>query len=301
MAAPGKAKKEKKKPIPVKTSLNNPYNLRWAPLERGLKGFILKTLRDRIDTVGLWKNPRKAKDFRSKRKAKERDSEPAEAENGPQRPGWSDEAARRQLALGINEVTKGLERDELSLVLVCSSAQPAHMTSHLIPLSKTRAVPACQVPELSASLSGVLGVSSVLALGFRRRTIDFADTVRQIAAKVPPLLVAWMPAESELTPAGLEGEIQGESSHLDPDESEEQPRDSQSDPVQTEDSFTDPVKAEDAQSDQIESKGQKRKLEFSPEADEEDPSLSLQPLKVKKTIPNPSKIRKPKKKKALKK
>uniref|UniRef100_A0A3B4C0K2 Ribosomal protein eL8/eL30/eS12/Gadd45 domain-containing protein n=1 Tax=Pygocentrus nattereri TaxID=42514 RepID=A0A3B4C0K2_PYGNA len=241
MATPAQAKKQKKKPIPVKTSLDNPYSLRWTLLRRSENEFILQTLKDRMDTVGLWKNPRKVKDFRSRRKAKKRDSEPAEAENTPRGPGWSDEAVRRQLALGINEVTKGLERDELSLVLVCGSARPAHMTNHLIPLSKTRAVPACQVPGLSASLSGVLGVSSVLALGIRRRTIDFADTVRQIAAKVPPVRVAWMPA----------------------------------------DSFIDP------------SKGQKRKLE----ADDEDPSLSLQPLKVKKTIPNPSKIRKPKKKK----
>ncbi|KAL6462319.1 hypothetical protein MHYP_G00287410 [Metynnis hypsauchen] len=297
MATPAKAKKQKKKPIPVKTSLNNPYNLQWTPLKKCLNGFILQTLKDRMDTVGLWKKPRKVKAFRSKRKAKERDSEPAEAENAPQRPGWSDEAARRQLALGINEVTKGLERDELSLVLVCASARPAHMTNHLIPLSKTRAVPACQVVGLSAGLSGVLRVSSVLALGFRRRTTDFADTVRQIAAMVPPLRVAWMSAASKLTTAGPEDESPGGNSRLDPAESEEQPRDSQSDPVQTEDSFIDPAKAEDARSDQIKSKGQKRKLK----ADEEDPSLSLQPLKVKKTVPNPSKIRKPKKKKAQKK
>ncbi|XP_017571166.2 ribonuclease P protein subunit p38 [Pygocentrus nattereri] len=293
MATPAQAKKQKKKPIPVKTSLDNPYSLRWTLLRRSENEFILQTLKDRMDTVGLWKNPRKVKDFRSRRKAKKRDSEPAEAENTPRGPGWSDEAVRRQLALGINEVTKGLERDELSLVLVCGSARPAHMTNHLIPLSKTRAVPACQVPGLSASLSGVLGVSSVLALGIRRRTIDFADTVRQIAAKVPPVRVAWMPAVIQLTTAGLEDESLCGKVEKSPAESEEQPRDSQSDPVQTEDSFIDPAEAEDAQSDQIKSKGQKRKLE----ADDEDPSLSLQPLKVKKTIPNPSKIRKPKKKK----
>ncbi|KAL7840316.1 hypothetical protein AOLI_G00256390 [Acnodon oligacanthus] len=301
MATPGKAKQRRGKPIRVKTSLNSPYKLQWAPLDRGVKGFILKTLKDRIDAVGLWKNQRKVTDFRSKRKAKERASEPAEAENAPRRPGWSDEAARRQLALGINEVTKGLERDELSLVLVCGSAQPAHMTSHLILLSQTRAVPACKVPELSASLSGLLGVSSVLALGFRRRTIDFADTVRQIAAKVPPLRVPWMLAARGLTTAGPEDESLGGNSHSDPAESDEQPRDSESGPVQTQDSFVSPAKAEGAQTDQITSKGQKRKLEFSAQADEEEPSLSLQPLKVKKTVPNPSKIRKPKKKAAQRK
>ncbi|XP_072548369.1 ribonuclease P protein subunit p38 [Salminus brasiliensis] len=273
MTTPGKAaKKEKKKPIPVKTSLNNPYDLRWAPLEKGLKAFIMNSLKEKIDALGLKKTQVRVKGFRSRRRAKKRDPEPVEVEEPARQPGWSDEEARRQLAIGINEVTKGLEKDELSLVLVCSSVRPAHMISHLIPLSRTRAVPACQVPDLSDGLSGLLGLSSVLALGFKRGGTAFANTVGEIAAKVPPLGVAWVPTRL------MEDQSQGgDDLHSDQAKTEKQTGEPPSNPL----------------------KGQKRKLDLSLEP--QDPSPLLQPLKVKKTIPNPSKIRKPKKKKATQK
>lgn len=281
MATPGKAKKEKKKHIPVKTSLNSPYDLRWAPLEKGQKAFIVNTLKAKIEALGLRKIQVIAKDFRSRKKAKKRDSEPADTktEVATRQPGWNSESTRRQLAIGINEVTKGLERDELSLVLVCSSVKPAHMISHLIPLSRTREVPACQVPDLSECLSGLLGLSSVLALGFRRGAADFTETVGKIAESVPPLHVAWVPSEGGVTGLEVEGgdlpsntSKTEEGSHSNPDKTEEQAGDDRSDPPQ----------------------GLKRKRDLSLEP-EGDPSPTLQPLKVKKTIPNPSKIRKPKK------
>uniref|UniRef100_A0A4W4E6I0 Ribosomal protein eL8/eL30/eS12/Gadd45 domain-containing protein n=1 Tax=Electrophorus electricus TaxID=8005 RepID=A0A4W4E6I0_ELEEL len=248
MATPRKGmKKEKKKPIPVKTSLNNPYDLKWTPLEKGHAGFILKTVKEKIDTLGLKK--RRVSVVRKWQKRKTTD-EPTTSPSGPGEssqqikcieattaPGsWTDRDMRKQLAIGINEVTKGLERNELSLLMVCSSVKPSHMTSHLIPLSKTRSVPACQLPGLSKTISGCLGLDSVLALGFKRGADKFADTVDAIAPKVPRLDVAWVPTERKLF-------------------------------------------------------GRKRKL--STEA-AEAPEVLLQPLKVKKIIPNPSKIRKTK-------
>ncbi|XP_007242146.1 ribonuclease P protein subunit p38 [Astyanax mexicanus] len=289
MSTPGKAaKKEKKKPIPVKTSLNNPYDLRWAPLEKGQKAFILNCLTETIEALGLKKIQVRVKGLRSsrRRKSKQRDSKPPEAEKTARQPGWSDEASRRQLAIGINEVTKGLEKDELSLVLVCSSIRPAHMISHLIPLSRTRAVPACQVPGLSEGLSGALGLSSVLALGFKRGDTAFSNTVGEIASKVPPLCVPWVPTEKE--PARLEDQSLGGDPHPGPTDTGDLTGDP-SDPVKTETQTEEPPSNPP--------RGQKRKLDLSHEPGQ-DPTPTLQPLKVKKTIPNPSKIRKPKKKKA---
>lgn len=173
--------------------------------------------------------------------------------------GWTDKSARRQLAIGINEVTKALERNELRLVLVCKSAQPPHMTSNLIALSKTRDVPACQVPRLSESVSGPLGLRSVLALGFRcgdgQRETILSETVDAIISKVPPLTVAWLP--------------------------DTQPSDTGECP-----------KEEEA----CERKGQKRKM--GDEMTESAP-CALQPLKIKKIVPNPSKRRKVKRKKIV--
>lgn len=275
MATPGKAvKKDKKKPIPVKVSLNTPYDLRWAPLEKGHARFIVKTVTGKIDSLGLRKN--NVRVFRKWGKKKleptpesipmntdeptrDESTRPTtpdlklaesvqfvapDSEPTPIQRGWSVKEFRKELAIGINEVTKGLERNELSLVLVCDSVRPAHVTAHLIPLSKTRSVPACQVPGLSSSIGPSLGLSSVLALGFKRTADTFSETVTTLVPKMPPVGVAWGPKR---TP----GPEQSEESGL-------------------------------------------RKLQLSPES--EEPNAELQPLRVKKIIPNPSKIRKVKKK-----
>ncbi|KAK2902964.1 hypothetical protein Q8A67_007677 [Cirrhinus molitorella] len=260
MSTPAKAatKKGKKKPVPVKTSLDSPYTIQWSPLAREQKHLILKTLQVKLSEVGLQKQRvNRFREWGSRRKSRKKTPkptedikpalEPAESVQTPSKPTepcWSSPAVRKQLAIGINEVTKGLERNELSLVLVCNSVKPAHMTCHLIPLSKMRSVPACQVPKLSETLAEQLGLKCVLALGFKRGTEVFEDVVRTITPVVPPLIVSWIPTDSE-----------------------EKPK-------------TTP-------------KRQKRKLETSDEASDASPVI-LQPLKVKKIIPNPKKIRKPK-------
>ncbi|KAM6967475.1 ribonuclease P protein subunit p38 [Aplochiton taeniatus] len=173
--------------------------------------------------------------------------------------GWNNISARKQLAIGINEVTKALERNKLRLVLVCKSVKPPHMTSHLITLGRTRQVPACQVPRLSECVSRLLGLKCVLALGFKccdgELDDTFADTVAAIVPKVPPLNVTWIP---------------------------------------------DTCPSEEAVKEEAgEVRGIKRKLEdeATETSETETPELiscALQPLKVKRIIPNPAKIRKSK-------
>ncbi|GAA6103520.1 ribonuclease P protein subunit p38 [Tachysurus ichikawai] len=296
-------KKEKKKPVRVKTSLNNPYDIKWKPLEKGNARFILKTVTEKLSSLDLRKRHVKVfRKWRSKEKAKKGNTdsvdtaeptqesknlggsdsvnniEPTQESNilgcsdsvdnvepiqesknlgcsdsvdnvEPTREskneGWTDKRLRNELAIGINEVTKCLEKNELGLVLVCDSVKPAHMTSHLISLSQTRSVPACQVPSLSASLAGQLGLTSVLALGFKRQGGAFADTIAALTPKVPLFDVSWVSTGT----------------------SEPERR-------------------------------RKRKLEDSLVV--KNPVNLLQPLKVKKIVPNPSKTRKLKTKKAKK-
>lgn len=205
MAAAGKSvKKENKRYIPTKTSFTSPFIPKWSPLPQEDMHFILKTLKDTFVSIGFEKKEPKV--FRPWRKKKKQESPPppesdlqvnqdAEREQTVKN-GWTDVAARRQVAIGINEVTKALERNELKLLLVCKSVKPKHMTDHLIALSATREVPACQVPRLSQSVSEPLGLKSVLALGFRRCPSQdgdmFSDVVEAILPKVPSLDVAWL-------------------------------------------------------------------------------------------------------------
>ncbi|XP_054478463.1 ribonuclease P protein subunit p38 [Anoplopoma fimbria] len=259
MAAAGKSvKKEIKKHISVKTSFTSPFTPKWGPLPQADMHFILKTLKDKLVSTGLEK--KEVKVFRPWRKKKVQKpavtselvpqvSQDAQVQDSPKN-GWTDVAARKQLAIGINEVTKALERNELKLLLVCKSVKPPHMTDHLIALSATRGVPACQVPRLSQSVSEPLGLKSVLALGFRQCASKedgmFTDAVEAIRLRVPSVDVAW---------------LQGAAPGVTPE---------------------DPVDVENEE-EVDEKKGQKRKHE----SDSED--VTLQPLKVKKIVANPAK------------
>ncbi|XP_049438996.1 ribonuclease P protein subunit p38 [Epinephelus fuscoguttatus] len=270
MPAAGKsAKKEIKKP--PKTSFASPFPPQWGTIPQEDMHFILKTLKDKLVSVGLKK--KEVKVFRPWRKKKDKkpaatsESEPvpqvsqeAQAQDSP-KTGWTDVAMRKQLAIGINEVTKALERNELKLLLVCKSVMPKHMTNHLIALSVTRGVPACQVPRLSQSVSEPLGLKSVLALGFRQCASKddevFTDTVGAITPKVPPVDVAW---------------LQGAAPSVTPE---------------------DPADMEEEEEDGKKRKGQKRKLESeSDQVIESASSCTLQPLKVKRIVANPAKKRK---------
>ncbi|XP_054639072.1 ribonuclease P protein subunit p38 [Dunckerocampus dactyliophorus] len=262
MSTPGKSggQKGKIRAIPPKTSFSCPFALQWSPLPQHDMHFILATLKEKLTSMGLekkepkvfrpWKKKQTHQTSSSRSNPVSEERQDPDTKDFPQG-GWTDAAARRQLALGINEVTKALERNQLKLVLVCKSVKPKHMTNHLIALSATRGVPACQVPRLSESVAQPLGLKSVLALGFRQNDCRadsndvFTDTVEAIIPKVPALDVAWLQGEAA-------------SVALRPEERKRA--------------------------------GQKRKLE--PECEESASSATLQPLKVKRVVPNPAKKRK---------
>lgn len=198
MATPKKPpKKEAKKFIQSKAYFSSPFSTQWSSLPQEDMYFILNTIKDKIVSSGFKKKELKL--FRQWRKTKARSPENVKvASEG--RDGWTDLPVRRQLAIGINEVTKALERNELQLLLVCKSVKPPHMTQHLISLSASRAVPACQVPRLSVTLSEPLGLKSVLALGFRRplygQSLLFTDVIEAITPRVPALCVPWLQTEA---------------------------------------------------------------------------------------------------------
>nr|XP_057939645.1 ribonuclease P protein subunit p38 [Doryrhamphus excisus]XP_057939646.1 ribonuclease P protein subunit p38 [Doryrhamphus excisus] len=269
MSTPGKSggKKAKVRAIPPKTSFSCPFGLQWSPLPQHDMHFILTTLKEKLTSMGLekkepkvfrpWKKKQRKQSDQTSSSRSDPVSEPSQDPDKKDSPkgGWTDLSARRQLAVGINEVTKALERNQLKLVLVCKSVKPKHMTNHLITLSATRGVPACQVPRLSESVAQSLGLKSVLALGFWQNgcrddgAAIFRDTVEAIIPKVPSLDVAWLQGAAAAAAAA--------SVALRPQESKRP--------------------------------GQKRKLE--PECEEPSSSSTLQPLQVKRVVPNPAKKR----------
>ncbi|XP_016065544.1 PREDICTED: ribonuclease P protein subunit p38 [Miniopterus natalensis] len=271
--APGRGSVRKTRPLTVKTSLNNPYTICWSALEREDLHFILQTLEDRFKSIGLEKIEDKKRSKKQpflKKQGKNKcsidvdmseDLKEKKTEDNQQVSGWTSVHVRRQLAIGVNEVTRALERNELLLVLVCKSAKPAIITSHLIQLSLSRMVPACQVPRLSERIAPVIGLKCVLALGFKKNTTDFVNEVKVIIPRVPNLNVPWLQ-----------------------DRLEDSRENSECESLENQDKEILDTSFEDLSK-------HKRKLTEGQQA------VVLQPLKIKKLIPNPNKRRKPPKSK----
>ncbi|OBS77763.1 hypothetical protein A6R68_19848, partial [Neotoma lepida] len=271
--APKRGSIRKTRPLVVKTSLNNPYVISWSTLEREDIHFILQTLEDKFKLIGLQKIEDKKKRKKTLFVKKQRCSQDVEISEDPkeeehdgnlQVSGWTPKHVREQLVIGVNEVTRALEKNELLLVLVCKSVKPAVITSHMIQLSISRTVPACQVPQLSQRIAPIIGLKCVLALGFRKNTTDFAEEVRAIIPRVPSLHVPWLQDRTQDSKDNSEtGSLESQDKEI------------------LDTSFDDLTKLS------------KRKHAEDGQAS----AVTLQPLKIKKLIPNPNKIRKPPKSK----
>ena len=74
---------------------------------------------------------------------------------------------RKKICFGINEVTKGLEKDQLRLVLVCQSCKPEMLTQHLIGLAASRNCAVSITSNLSLTLCPLLKLFSLMALGVK--------------------------------------------------------------------------------------------------------------------------------------
>lgn len=265
----------KSKPIATKTSLRSPYEKAWTPVVGDDMQFILQTLLDRFKKLGLKKMETQTKKGKKSKKTKPSDgnnnNNSVKEEAGPQteapkeeaapKPGWSHTDLRKQLAIGINEVTRALEKNDLYLVIVCKSAKPEMMTKHIIELSYSREVPACQLPRLSENLAPALGLNSVLALGFRKSSDVFREQAEAILPRVPRLHVPWLQARDGKTKKVSEEYV------------------------------------EDPQEEDGVNPTASRKRKLSPAKESAD--MMLQDLRVKKIVPNPNKKRKVKVKKSL--
>jgi len=107
---------------------------------------------------------------------------------------------RSSLVMGINEVTKALERGTVKLVLVDRSIQPAALLEHLLLLCATRKVPACAITGMNEStFPPLLGVHKVSTFAFKNTDTPtvFDDLVEFITKIAEPLYVPWLHSRKE--------------------------------------------------------------------------------------------------------
>ena len=73
---------------------------------------------------------------------------------------------RSQLTIGLGSSTRCLEKDQLRLVIVDRST-PTLLHRHLIQLAAVRQCPAVAANRLSQTLASLLGMRSLVAIGFK--------------------------------------------------------------------------------------------------------------------------------------
>ncbi|XP_022107045.1 uncharacterized protein LOC110988102 [Acanthaster planci] len=176
-----RGKKGNKNYFPVKNAITSPFSSEWPQLSQEETATILQKITSAFTphAESLAKQPSKGK-----RKVVSEEAKTKRA------------FLRSQLALGVNEVTRSLERGGLRLAVVCRSAQPALTTSHLMSLGATRDTPVLCLRGLSSTLAPILKLKVLLAVGFKKLTSDdptaFDDLVNFIVAMTPPIDIPWL-------------------------------------------------------------------------------------------------------------
>ncbi|XP_046851940.1 ribonuclease P protein subunit p38-like [Xenia sp. Carnegie-2017] len=158
--------KSKKKTI--KYFLSSPYKLNWPELDKGDNKLILDAIKSIFPINGL---------KREKSLISQEDSKFVT---------W--QSIKSCMAIGVNSVTKSLEKDELVLVLVCKSTKPALLTKHLMLLSATRSTSCCAIFGLSDIMASFCGMKTVAACGFKKNleVNMIKDLTDFITCKIPP-------------------------------------------------------------------------------------------------------------------
>jgi len=73
---------------------------------------------------------------------------------------------RERLFFGINEVTKGIEKEEVKFFIWCRDARPTSLTQHLPLMGLVKQVPFVVLPNASCQLGKPFGLKRLTAIGF---------------------------------------------------------------------------------------------------------------------------------------
>ncbi|XP_067669656.1 uncharacterized protein [Haliotis asinina] len=191
-----KQKKEIKK---QKNVLFNPLTYKWPVIDKYFEGRILDELQSVLKSIPIKVPRRPASYFKGKKQTdneQQLSEEKKNAENERRK-------LRSQIVCGVREVTRGLEKDDLDLVIVCRSTQPSVITKHLIPLAASRGCSALCIPEFNPKISPLLGMTSLVAMGFKKVTAgsksDFTEFVAYSKSQAPPLNTPWLNKSQEVS------------------------------------------------------------------------------------------------------
>jgi ribosomal protein L7Ae-like RNA K-turn-binding protein len=111
---------------------------------------------------------------------------------------------RSQIVVGVNEVTRGLERNHLRAAVVCLSVRSPLLHDHLQVLSATRNVPCIALNGVSATVAPVLGLKRAMTIGLKKLSSDdktdyFSRLADLISSRAPKITIPWLQASASAT------------------------------------------------------------------------------------------------------
>jgi len=164
----------KKSRVPNKHFLLEPFNFVWPQLDKGAASFILSQFVKYILSV----------------------SEKSETNKSNKSIKFVQSFLKKQLVFGVQQVTKELERGNLSLVFVCKSASDI-VTRHLIALSALKQVPSAGIHDLSVKLAPLLGFKSLITFAVRKEATDegIVRVSESVKDKLKPINYPWQTQE----------------------------------------------------------------------------------------------------------
>ncbi|XP_023240551.1 ribonuclease P protein subunit p38-like isoform X2 [Centruroides sculpturatus] len=127
---------------------------------------------------------------------------------------------RNDLVLGINAVTRALEKDLMAAVAIARGANPPHLTKHILPLCATRNVPVVTLKELNNALAKLMNISSLMALGIKRPAEQSTSIFHNLwkiicekAASIPSPLDPFQVNSTEYSVVEIEDKDQDRDEH----------------------------------------------------------------------------------------
>lgn len=122
---------------------------------------------------------------------------PSRVRKGAQGSDKSENEIYGELVVGLNQVTRSLEKDELRLVVCTRDLSPSKIIQHLPVLCAMRSVPLCPLNMTSQSIAQLMGPSGIrtaICMGFKKtNTVSKWDEIVKVVSEKCPLIdVPWV-------------------------------------------------------------------------------------------------------------
>lgn len=110
-----------------------------------------------------------------------------------------------EILIGINKLTRALEKDEVRLVVVSSQASPFKIIQHIPVLCTIYNAPLCKLNKSTSDMAKCfpkLKLKSVLCFGLKRmaegHTSHWEDVYNFVSSKATPMTIDWLPPKETL-------------------------------------------------------------------------------------------------------